>query len=782
MEREETLWSLINATRETLLLTDTEGRILVANETVARRLGKSVQELIGTSQYDHLPPDVARKRKEQYDRVVRTGQTISFQDENRGRFYDVSAQPVFDDAGNVSKIAIYATDVSVLKRSEETLRKINACLLTLGNDYNSNIQRFVALCGDLLGATCALYNRLERGMLCSAGSWNIPSGYNPEDRPEGHICYDVITRSNDGVILVRDLLHTPYAESDPNVREYGLQTYLGYVVKCQERRVGSLCVVYQTDFSPADDDIRVMGIIASALGNEESRRESEETLRVSEEKYRNIFENAVEGIFQTAPDGRIISANPALARINGYTSPEEMIRETTDLNTVLYADESCRSEFIRLMNEKGDVRNFEARARGRNGAINWVSVNARNVRDVNGKTLYYEGTLENITERKHLESQLLQSHKMEAIGTLAGGVAHDFNNILTAIIGYSNLLQIKINEDDPLRTYVNRILASSQKAVNLTQSLLAFSRKQPIELKPHRVNTLIAGITKILKRLLTEDIALDVVLADTDLTIMADTNLIDQVMMNLAANGRDAMPKGGSLIIETKGVEIDGEFIGTRGHGEHGRYAQISVIDTGTGMDGAIKEKIFEPFFTTKEEGKGTGLGLSMVYGIITQHNGFINVDSIPGKGTAFRMYFPAVEIEEAPEAEGTPLNIKAGTETILLAEDNPEVRNFMKEILEMAGYDIVEALDGEDALGKFMDHRDRVALLVLDVVMPGRNGKDVHEEIRKVKPDIKALFTSGYTKDVLLVKGVHNEAADFISKPLSPDVLLLKVREMLDK
>ncbi len=337
---------------------------------------------------------------------------------------------------------------------------------------------------------------------------------------------------------------------------------------------------------------------------------------------------------------------------------------------------------------------------------------------------------EDITEHKrtemekgHLEAQLRQAQKMEAIGQLAGGVAHDFNNILTAVIGYSNLLKAKMAQDDPLRSYVEHILASSGKAVNLTQSLLAFGRKQVIELKPYKVSTLIKNIEKLLIRLLTEDIELVTFFCASDPTILADPTQIDQVLINLATNARDAMPNGGQLKIEVKIAEIDRTFVASYGYGEVGKYALISVSDTGVGMDTATKEKIFDPFFTTKEVGKGTGLGLSIVYGIAKQHNGYINVESNPGRGTTFHIYLPIVKMKEE-EIRPDPIAVRGGSETILIAEDNANVRQLTKEVLEQFGYTVIEAGDGEEAISKFQKSADSIDLVILDVVMQRRMGE----------------------------------------------------------
>ncbi|MHB8110115.1 MAG: PAS domain S-box protein [Syntrophorhabdaceae bacterium] len=381
-------------------------------------------------------------------------------------------------------------------------------------------------------------------------------------------------------------------------------------------------------------------------------------------------------------------------------------------------------------------------------------------------------------ERKKLQAQLLQSQKMEAIGQLAGGIAHDFNNILTALIGYGNLLETEMAEDDPLQSYVEEILASSKRAANLTQSLLSFSRKQTINLAHHNLNEIISGVQKLLKRLLSEDIDLELSLADTEMTVLADITHIQQVILNLATNARDAMPSGGKLSIATERVRNDDSFI--RSQDDKGlSYAKISVSDNGEGMDQQVLTRIFEPFFTTKEVGKGTGLGLSIVYGIIKQHNGFISVTSEKRNGTAFHIYIPLNE-EDKVDVKLHQREMRRGGGTILLAEDNAEVRRLAKDVLKRTGYSVIEASDGQEALDLFIEHRDSVDLIIIDVVMPRKNGRDVANEIKTLKPEARILFTSGYTRDILSNKGMHDTEFNFLSKPLSPYELLEKIQDMM--
>lgn len=389
-----------------------------------------------------------------------------------------------------------------------------------------------------------------------------------------------------------------------------------------------------------------------------------------------------------------------------------------------------------------------------------------------------------ITEQKKLEDQLRQAQKMEAIGQLAGGVAHDFNNILSAIMGYGHLLLMKMADNDPLRNYVDQTLEASERAAALTHSLLAFSRKQTISLKLINLNELVKRFEKFLLRLIREDIEFKTVCVDEDITVMADTGQVEQVLMNLVANARDAMPDAGKLTIRTGRVHIEDEFMKIDGHGKAGDYALITVSDTGIGMDEKTREKIFEPFFTTKEQGKGTGLGLSMVYGIIKQHGGYVTVYSEQGQGTTFKIYLPFVKPHAgagAGEERKEVVPVRGGTETVLVAEDDEALRKLASTVMRQFGYTVIEAVDGEDAVLKFIENRDRIQLIILDAIMPKKNGKQVYDEISTLLPGIKTLFTSGYTADVISPTGVLEKDMHFILKPVSPIDLLKKVREILD-
>jgi PAS domain S-box-containing protein len=512
----------------------------------------------------------------------------------------------------------------------------------------------------------------------------------------------------------------------------------------------------------------------------EERAQAEKALRESEEKYHTLVDNINIGVYRNSSGrGRFIQANPAMAKIFGYDSLDEFMKVTV---MDLYQKGDDRKAFLETVRRDGFVKDRELALRRKDGTPIWCSVSATATLNAQGSIVWIDGVMEDITERKKLEEQLRQAQKMEAIGTLAGGIAHDFNNILTALLGYSNLLKLKIGKDHELNTYVDQILISSEKAATLTRSLLAFSRKQIINPKPVDLNEIIRGIGKLLRRLIGEDIEFRTILAEKKLTIMADSGQIEQILINLSTNASDAMPHGGMYTIQTEYLNLRDNYSALAEHLKPGEYAVISATDTGRGMDEETRQRIFEPFFTTKAIGKGTGLGLSIVYGIIKQHNGDIHVYSEPGKGTSLKIFLPFSH-SEIPDPEQVAQNIPlGGTETILVAEDSPEVRKLMVTVLEKFGYTVIEALDGEEAVIKFTLQSDRIHLLILDVVMPKMNGKEAFDKMRAIRKDIKVIFASGYTADIIQRKGILEDGAGFLPKPVLPHVLLSLIRETLDK
>jgi PAS domain S-box-containing protein len=527
----------------------------------------------------------------------------------------------------------------------------------------------------------------------------------------------------------------------------------------------------------AGELIRNVGIITDIS----ARRRAEMALAVAEEKYRSLFENAVGGIFQSTPEGTFISANPAMARILGFESPEELIGLRRDIGSQHYVEKNCRKELEELLEEHGVVIGFECEVYRRDLSRIWTQENIRVVRDADGRVIRYEGSIEDITERKHLEDKFRQSQKMEAIGLLAGGVAHDFNNLLTAILGYSDLTLRKLRTDDPLSANVKEIRNAGERAAALTNQLLAFSRKQILEPRVHNLNKVIAEIEKMLRRIIRESIEFQTILDPRLGNIKADPGQIEQVIMNLAVNARDAMPNGGRFTIETQNECLDKSP--ARGHIalKPGSYIKMTVSDTGQGMAPEIRRRIFEPFFTTKGPGKGTGLGLSTVHGIVTQSGGDITVESEIGKGTSFVIYLPRVdEPAKAAMWVNETEEDSSGTGTILLVEDEELVRSLVRTILTGIGYKVLEAASGKAALAICESYTDPIDLLLTDMVMPGMGGSELGTRVAGLRPEIKTLFMSGYTEEAIIHSGSVNTGVAFIEKPFTLDSLARKVREVI--
>ncbi|MGA2152437.1 MAG: response regulator [Geobacteraceae bacterium] len=521
---------------------------------------------------------------------------------------------------------------------------------------------------------------------------------------------------------------------------------------------------------------------------EEKFAEMEKTrsdLAWSDERYRRLLESVTDYIYTVQmEDGRTLatSHSPGCVAVTGY-APEEYEADPDLWFRIIHEEdrETVRELTSRFFSENGAILPFQHRIIHKDGRVRWIRNTPVPRYDKQSRLVAYDGLISDITEYKKLEDQFRHAQKMEAVGVLAGGIAHDFNNILTAIIGYGNLLQMQLGNDPSAQHSVEQILAAGEKAVNLVHGLLAFSRKQIINPKPAGLNNIIRIVEKLLSRLLTEDIELKVNLTGSETTIMADPGQIDQILMNLATNARDAMPKGGVLTIETSIMEMDMEYLLMHGYGIQGQYVWLSVSDTGMGIDEQTRERIFEPFYTTKPMEKGTGLGLSIVYGIVKQHNGFIDVQSTLGMGTTFNIFFPLVKAKVQEKSSMPHLPALGENQTILIADDDMQVRDIIRITLENSGYKVIEAEDGEMAVQKFAKYRDEIDLLILDIVMPKQNGKDAYDEIRKIRQEIKVLFISGYTADVIDQKVGMGEELNIVSKPVSPQELLLKIKVTLD-
>jgi len=537
-----------------------------------------------------------------------------------------------------------------------------------------------------------------------------------------------------------------------------------------------------SDYVPKDKLKRLVPVVERELREAAGRRErrrAEAALREAEAGYSTLVEQAPVGIYRSNPAGRFLSANRALACILGYDSPAELLG--LDMTRDVYADPAERQRLLdRDSYTEREYDEVEATWKRKDGRRLTVQLSVRAVRDGSGDVEYYETFVRDVTEQRRLEGQLLQAQKMEAVGRLAGGVAHDFNNLLTVILSYSDLLLEDLPPEIPDRADVAEIRKAAVAASSLTRQLLAFSRQQVLEPRVLDVNTVVASTEKLLTRLLGEDVSLTTTLAAALGAVKVDPGQLEQIIMNLAVNARDAMPRGGRLSIETANVEMDESYVHGHPLARPGHYVMLAVSDTGTGMDAATQARIFEPFFTTKEAGKGTGLGLATVYGIVRQSSGFIWVYSEPGHGTSFKIYLPRVDEPVSPAGAAAP-QVVGGSETVLVVEDVAAVRAVTRQMLERQGYCVLEAANGATALSLARQHQSAIHLLVTDVVMPEVSGRELADQLVQLRPDMKVLFMSGYTDDAVVRHGILQEGIAYLQKPFTPDTLARKVRAVLD-
>ncbi len=531
------------------------------------------------------------------------------------------------------------------------------------------------------------------------------------------------------------------------------------------------------------------GAIVGTLGvvkDISERQQVEEALRESEARFRSAFEDAAVGMALQGADGRYLRVNRALCDMLGYADADLL---TFTYSAITHPDDRSRDvECDRaLLAEERHAFQMEKRYVHRHGHAVWVLATISPLRASDGSR-HFLAQVQDITERKRgeqmrtdLEAQLRQAQKMEAVGRLAGGVAHDFNNLLTVIQGRSQLLLQRIPPDEPMRRHLDLIDKTAQRAASLTRQLLAFSRKQILQPRVLDLNIVVAGMERMLRRLIGEDIALDRVIGAALGSVRADPGQLEQVILNLAVNARDAMPQGGRLTLETGNVDVDVPRGDRRGGVPSGLYVRLAVIDTGVGMNAETQAHLFEPFFTTKEPGKGTGLGLATVYGITTQSGGFIDVISAPGRGTRVELYLPRIQTAPEPvDGDLAPRNIRRGSETILLVEDEDLVREFTREILELCGYTVLEARHPGEALLMGERHEGPLHLMVTDVVMPRMNGRELADRLAPLRPHMRVLYVSGYTADAIAQHGVLESGRAFLPKPFTADALAQKVRELL--
>jgi two-component system cell cycle sensor histidine kinase/response regulator CckA len=511
-----------------------------------------------------------------------------------------------------------------------------------------------------------------------------------------------------------------------------------------------------------------------------ARKQASEALRLSEVSFRSVIENAPYGIYRAQASGKLLLVNPALQKMLGYESQAELLQ--LNLTTDVYVDPLEQQRVNDLFSKQKEFTDVQVDWKRKDGTPIKVRCTGWFVKSAIDGAAYFEVFAEDVTEKWLLERQLRMAQKMEAVGRLSGGIAHDFNNLLGVIIGYSQVLKRTLPPGTPFLEHAEEIEKAGQRAASLTRQLLAFSRQQVLAPAVLNINSLISEMEKMLPRLIGEDIEIVIALDPAIGRVKADHGQLEQVVMNLAVNARDAMPDGGKVVITTSNVVLDDAWTRSHPGSKAGDFVMLSVADTGTGIDSETLAHIFEPFFTTKERGKGTGLGLATVYGVVKQSGGYVWVESALGKGTAFEIYLPRIEeLVSVPEPVAPIVEAFRGAETILLVEDADALRKLTHMLLEQHGYRVLVAANGAAALQLVEQKPERINLLLTDVIMPGLNGRALAGRLELLQPGLKILYMSGYTDDAIMDHGVLESGTHLLHKPFSEENLIRKVREVLD-
>jgi len=742
---------------------DLAGNFTFLNNSMCRIFGYPKEELIGMNDRQYTDKENAKKLYQAFNGVYRTGEPdIGYgyeiiRKDGTKRYIEASILLHKDSSDKPIGFRGIIRDISERKRAEEALRESEEKYRTLVETSPDAITLMDLNLNIVMGNRPALnlygYENLQEVIGQSVFDFVAP-----EDRPRA-------------IEDTRKMLETGSIET----REYKLlrkggvpfpaEVRASLVLNVEKRPLAFICV---------SRDIT-------------ERKRAEEALWASEKRFRELFDEAPVGYHEIDKEGKITRVNRTELDMLGYT-PEEMLgRYVYEFVTEEISSQSVKGKLAGTLSI-GAI--FERTYLRKDGTTIPVLLGDTLIKDSQGRIIGLRTTIQNITERKQaegekatLQEQLRQSQKMEAIGRLAGGVAHDFNNILTVIKGYSQFSLAEIKQEDPLRENIEEIKKSADRAADLTRQLLAFSRRQIMEMKVLDLNDLFRNLDKMLRRIIGEDIELVTILDENLGRVKTDTGQIEQVIMNLSVNARDAMPKGGKLTIETANVDLDGAYACAHVAVKPGPYVMLAVSDTGVGMTPEVKERVFEPFFTTKDIGKGTGLGLSTVYGIVKQSGGNIWVYSEPGKGTTFKIYLPRVDeplekLKGEVKKEGLPL----GSETVLIVEDDEDVRKFAARVLEKQGYTVLVASQGSDALPLCGEYKKPIHMVLCDVVMPGIAGRELTDHLVSLHPEMKVLYMSGYTENAIVHHGILIEGMNYIQKPFTVEGLVRKLREVLDK
>jgi len=689
-----------------------------------------------------------------------------------------------DGAGEIVGLFAAARDITERKISEELIHiRLNLLEFAASHPLDELLQKTLDEIGALTKSTIGFYHFVESDQkTLSLQAWSTRT-VKEFCKAAGKGQHYSIDRAGVWVDCIRE--RKPVIHNDYSSLPHRKGMPEGHAAVTRELvvpiiRSGQIVAVLGIGNKPTDyteKDIEVVSYFADVAWEIATRKRAQEALKESEQQYRTLFEESIDGVYSVLRDGTLTDANPAFCELFDYTRDEMIGKDISEL----YLDPADRPKFQKEIEKTGFVKDYEMKFQKRGGTEVDCLITSSVIFEEDGSITGYRGIVRDLTARKALHRQLQQAQKMEAVGTLAGGIAHDFNNILQVVLGYSELVLADEHLPDRLRDDLGRVLLAGKNGADLVQRLLTFSRK--VEPKPLNLdlNQRIRQTQKFLERTIPKMIDIQMILADDLARIYADPTQVDQVLMNLAVNARDAMPEAGSLVIETANVFLDEECDKALLGAKPGEYVLLSVSDSGHGMDKETLDHIFEPFYTTKEAGKGTGLGLAMVYGIVHQHGGYITCYSEPREGTTFKIYFPAIEMKMHPDVATSGIMPAFGTETILLVDDEEFVRDLGKRILERSGYTVLTAANGKEAVDLYKRERDKISLVILDLIMPEMGGKQCIEELLKIDPQVKALIASGFAANGQTKEALQGGAKGFVSKPFDMGHLLQTVRKVLD-
>ncbi len=756
LEAKDKLFRLITENAADMIaVVDTGGKRIYNSLSYQKVLGYSPAELQRSSAFEQIHPDDREQVAAAGEEARRTGKGKALEYRMRHkdgtwRVLESTASVIRSGKGEPDLLVIVNRDVTGRKQAEDALRAQHDLLRTMID----NMPDYIYVKDDE-----------SRFVVANRALADLVGAKNPEDLL-GKADFDYFPRE----------LATAFYSDERGILQSGQplvnQEEMSMDAEGNARWTATSKVPLR---NRQGETIGIIGIGRDITVG----KQAEEALRQSETSFRSVVEGAPYGIFRASVAGRFLRVNSALQEMLGYRSSKELLG--ANLGEHVFRNPADFQHLLVLLGSVDEFKDVEMEWKRKDDSSIIVLCSGRRVKGGDENSTYNEVFVEDITERRVLERQLRMAAKMEAVGRLSGGIAHDFNNLLGVIIGYSQMLARKIERDNPLHEYIVEIEKAGQRATSLTRQLLAFSRQQILTPKVLSLNELVSDMVKMLPRLIGEDIALSTKLEPAIGSVKADPGQIEQVVMNLAVNARDAMPSGGRLTIGTADVVLDEMYARQHPGSKPGKYVMLSVADSGVGMNSQTLQHIFEPFFTTKEVGKGTGLGLATVYGIMKQSGGYIWVDSELGKGSCFQIFLPRVEEAVTHVAEETSTSPNSqGNETVLVVEDAEPLRKLARTFLEERGFQVLTASSGEEALKVAAEFSGEIHLLLTDVVMPGMNGRVLAEQLLPKRPGMKVLYMSGYTDSFIAGHGVLEEGTQLLHKPFTEEVLISKVCEVL--